>query len=178
MYGENSVELAENKLIVLYILKLVKQPISNTQLTEIILENNFINYFTLQQYINELLDSKFIENTEVSNKKAIKLTSKGDSVLSFFQDRISPSKISTLSEYIKAHIDLIKKELTIHSDYTIGKNDTFIVSMKALEDDSPLMDLKISVPTKKGATYLCSKWQENPSEIYTEIMNLLFNDMD
>ena len=57
---ENSAELAENKLLVLYVIKSLKQPISNTQLTEIILENNFINYFTLQQYISELEYSNFI----------------------------------------------------------------------------------------------------------------------
>ena len=51
---ENSAELAENKLLVLYVIKSLRQAISKTQLTEIILENNFINYFTLQQYISEL----------------------------------------------------------------------------------------------------------------------------
>ena len=50
---ENSAELAENKLLLLYILQVLKRPISNSQLTEIILENNLINYFTLQQYISE-----------------------------------------------------------------------------------------------------------------------------
>ena len=49
---ENSAELAENKLLVLYVIKSLKQPISNTQLTEIILENNFINYFHLQRLLN------------------------------------------------------------------------------------------------------------------------------
>ena len=51
---ENSAELAENKLLVLYVIKSLRQPISKYTITEIILENNFINYFTLQQYISEL----------------------------------------------------------------------------------------------------------------------------
>ena len=96
MYEESSLELAENKLLLLYILKTLKQPISNTQLTEIVLENSFINYFTLQQYIAELDESKFIEYTEVMDKKLLKLTDKGENVLSFFKDRISPSKISLI----------------------------------------------------------------------------------
>ncbi|MEG1314008.1 MAG: DUF4364 family protein, partial [Bacilli bacterium] len=40
---ENSAELAENKLLVLYVMESLKSPITNTQLTEIILENNLIN---------------------------------------------------------------------------------------------------------------------------------------
>ena len=172
MYEESSLELAENKLLLLYILKTLKQPISNTQLTEIVLENSFINYFTLQQYIAELEESKFIEHTEVMDKKLLKLTDKGENVLSFFKDRISPSKISLINEYIKLHIDLIKKELTIKAD------DSFIVDIKALENNYPLMELKLQVPTKKQATYLCNKWQENPSEIYDQIITLLFDDLN
>ena len=89
---ENSAELAENKLLVLYVIKSLKQPISNTQLTEIILENNFINYFTLQQYISELEYSNFVKYIEKNEKKLISITDKGEKVLSFFTDRIAPIK--------------------------------------------------------------------------------------
>ena len=75
---ENSAELAENKLLVLYVIQSLKQPISKTQLTEIILENNFINYFTLQQYISELESSEFVGYVEKNNKKLITITKKGE----------------------------------------------------------------------------------------------------
>lgn len=173
---ENSVELAENKLLVLYVIKSLRQPISKTQLTEIILENNFINYFTLQQYISELETAEFVEYIEKNNKKLITITTKGENVLSIFNDRISPIKRDIIDNYISKTIDNIKKELTIHSDYTIEKNNSFIVNLKALEDETLLIDLKISVPTKKQATSLCNRWKENPSDIYTKIVQVLFSD--
>ncbi len=175
---ENSVELAENKLLVLYVIKALKQPISNTQLTEIILENNFINYFTLQQYISELESSNFVKYIEKNDKKLLTITDNGENVLSFFNDRISPIKRDIIDNYISSAIDHIKKELTIYSDYTIEKNDSFIVNLRAFEDESLLIDLKVSVPSKKQAKSLCSKWKENPSDIYTKIMQSLFADED
>ncbi|WDC83543.1 DUF4364 family protein [Caloramator sp. mosi_1] len=60
-------DLAINKLIILYILNKLNKPTSNSQLTQIILENNLINYFTLQQYISELINTGFI-NTITDNK--------------------------------------------------------------------------------------------------------------
>ena len=168
---ENSAELAENKLLVLYVIKSLRQPISKTQLNEIILENNFINYFTLQQYISELETSEFVCYIEKNNKKLITITQKGENVLSIFNERISPIKRDIIDNYIS-----IKKELTIHSDYTIEKNNSFIVDLKALEDEILLIDLKISVPTKKQASTLCAKWKENPSDIYTKIVQALFNE--
>lgn len=173
---ENSAELAENKLLVLYVIQSLKQPISKTQLTEIILENNFINYFTLQQYISELESSEFVGYVEKNNKKLITITKKGENVLSFFNERISPIKRDIIDNYISKTIDNIKKELTIHSDYTIEKNNSFIVDLKALEDEILLIDLKISVPTKKQASNLCTRWKENPSDIYTKIVQVLFNE--
>ena len=131
---ENSAELAENKLLVLYVIKSLKHPISNTQLTEIILENNFINYFTLQQYITELLSSEFLKYIEKNDKKLLTITTKGEKVLSFFTQRISPIKRDIIDNYISSVIDNIKKELTIYSDYTIENSDSFIVNLKALED--------------------------------------------
>ncbi len=173
---ENSAELAENKLLLLYILQVLKRPISNSQLTEIILENNLINYFTLQQYISELVTSGFTAYEEMNDKKLLTLTKKGETVLSLFRDRISPSKIDTLDNYIKDTLDLIKKELTIQSDYTLTKNDNFLVDLKALEDNITLMELKLSVPSKNQAVSLCKKWKDNPSDLYNKIINLLFTD--
>lgn len=173
---ENTTELAENKLLILYILNSLNEPITNNQLTEIVLENNFMNYFTLQQYISELEISDFFKYEEHNDKKLLTITQKGRNVLSFFTDRISGSKISILQEYIAQKIGSIKKELTIQSDYTPINNDNYLVELKAFEDDSVLIDLKISVPNKKHATNLCSNWKNNYSSIYTEIINLLIID--
>lgn len=173
---ESSTELAENKLIVLYVLKRIKHPLSNTQLTEIILENNFINYFTLQQYISELITSEFIKYEIINDKNLITLTEKGDSVLSFFTERITLIKKEIIDQYISSKLDTIKKELTIYSDYTLGKDDSFIVDLKALEGDSLLMELKLSVPSKKQAVSICNKWKDNPSSYYTHIINSFFNE--
>ena len=173
---ENTTELAENKLLILYILNSLKGPISNNQLTEIVLENNLMNYFTLQQYISELETSEFFKYENHNDKKLLTITEKGENVLSFFKDRISPSKISVLDDYLSKKIATIKKELTIQSDYTPIKDDIFLVELKAFEDDSVLIDLKISVPSKKHAVSLCSNWKNNYSSIYTEIINLLITD--
>ncbi|AOR23995.1 DUF4364 family protein [Clostridium taeniosporum] len=173
---ESSAELAENKLLILYVLKAIKDPISNTQLTEIVLENNFINYFTLQQYLSELESANFVVYKENNEKKLLCLTKKGDTVLTLFKDRISPSKISIIQQYITEKLELIKKELTIHSDYTLDNNDNFLVDLKAIENDGVLMELKLTVPTKKQAILLCNKWKKNPSSIYNNIISMLFSE--
>ncbi|WP_300379327.1 DUF4364 family protein [Clostridium sp.] len=175
---ENSAELAENKLLVLYVIKTLKYPVTNTKLTEIILENNFINYFTLQQYISELISSELLQYDTVNDKNLIYITEKGSSVLSFFSNRITPIKKKIIDDYLLTVEESIKKELTITGIYNLNKDDTYIVDLQALENDNLLLNLKVSVPTKKQASSLTNRWKENPSEIYNNIMNLLFKDED
>ena len=172
---ESSSELAENKLLMLYVLKSIHEPISNTQLTEIILENNFINYFTFQQYLSELEEAKFVEYHKTNDKNLLLLTKQGDNVLSLFKSRLSPAKTAIIVQYIKDKIESIKKELTIHADYTLGDNDSFIVDLKAVENQALLMELKLSVPSKNQAVSICNKWKDNPSEIYNSIINIFIN---
>ena len=106
---ENSAELAENKLLVLYVINNLKYPITNAQLTEIILENNFINYFTLQQYISELITSKFLKYKKVNDKNLIYITNNGVNALTFFTDRITPLKKKIIDDYLLSMEDSIKK---------------------------------------------------------------------
>lgn len=173
---ENTADLAENKLLLLYILKNIKTPLSNSSLTEIVLQNNLMNYFTLQQYISELNEAAFINYVSKSNKKLITLTPKGESVLSFFANRISKSRTELLDKQIIKKVDSIKKELTTQSNYVPIKNHNFLVELKAFEGDDTLMNLQISVPTKKQAINLCKKWQDNSSKIYQDIINIFLED--
>jgi len=173
---ENSAELAENKLLVLYVVKNLKFKLTNTKLTEIILENNFINYFTLQQYISELVASEFLNYDQINDKNLIYITDKGSNVLSFFINRITPLKKKIIDDYLLTMNDTIKNELSIHSDYTISSENNYLVHLKALENDNLLLELKVSVPTKKQASSLCQRWKENPSLIYNNVINLLFTE--
>ncbi|MGL4990742.1 MAG: DUF4364 family protein [Sarcina sp.] len=170
---DNTVELAENKLLLLYIIKSIKYNISNSQLTDIVLEHSFINYFTLQQYIAELEKSNFIKLEEKDNKELVLLTKKGDSVLSLFKDRLSTGKIKSIDDYLTEQLDEIKKELNIFADYTPDNNDSFSVNLKAIEGNCILLELNVNVPTKDQAKELCSKWKNNSSDIYNKIMEAL-----
>lgn len=173
---EDTLELAESKLLILYIFSKIKFPVSNNHITQIILENNFINYFTLQQYLTELVSSNFINYTDESNNRRFKITDKGAKVLSLFGNRISNNKIEILDNYLKNQMDSIKKEVTVTADYTIENKDNFIVNLKATENDSILIDIKLNVGSNKQARSLCEKWKSNSSDLYNRMIQLLIQD--
>ncbi len=170
---DNSLSLAENKLLLLYIIEKIHLPISNIQLTEIVLENNFINYFTLQEYIDELISSNLLAKVKHKDKDRLVISDKGKEVLSLFKNRLSLEDIKKFDSYIGVKMNTIKKEATISADYTIENGNSYVVSLGASENNIPLMEIKVTVASNKQARELCAKWKNNPSDLYTKIIKIL-----
>ncbi len=173
---DDSLNLAENKLLLLHIFEKIKFPISNMQLTQIVLENNFMNYFTLQQYLVELMTSNLLKTTIENGKDRLTISEEGKKVLSLFQNRITNNKLKQLNDYIENQIVSIKKELTVTADYTIENNNSYLVNLVASENNTTLFDLKVSVASNKQARELCFKWKSNSSDLYNKIVKLLIKD--
>lgn len=170
---DNSLNLAENKLLLLHIIDKIDLPISNIQLTEIVLENNLINYFTLQEYIDELISSNLIVKVNQNDKDRLMISNKGKEVLSLFKNRLSAEDINKLDSYIDVKMNLIKRKATISADYTIENSNSYVVSLSACENNIPLMELKVTVASNKQARELCNKWKTNTSDLYTKIIQIL-----
>lgn len=172
---DDTIDLAENKLMLLYIFDSIKFPISNNQITEIVLENNLMNYFILQQYISELVAAGFVEHSVKDGKSRLCITEKGRKVLSLFKSRIGEDKIEGIDAYLTKQSQNIKKEVTVTADYTILNENNYIVDLVAKENDAIMIDVKLNVPSNKQARELCSKWKHDSSELYKKIIELLIS---
>lgn len=175
MFGD-TFDLAENKLLLLHIFSELDFPISNIKLTEIILQNNLMNYFTLQQYINELISSQLLTVKIDEDKERLLLSKNGKMVLDMFNNRISSEKVAMINAYLTKNKSQIKKEISVSSDYTLEGKENFIVDLKVSENSATLMELKFLVATQKQAREICSQWKENSSELYPKIIKMFIQD--
>lgn len=166
-------ELAENKLILLYILNKIKSPLSNSLLTEIVLENNLINYFHLQQYISELIDSGFIIINE--NKQFYSISKQGKNVLDFFNNRISDKKKNIINDYFLKNNYIITNQKISNAEFYKDENNSYIINCVLDENDKHIIELKLYASSKSEAKQICQKWKLNAEEIYKKIHNELNN---
>ncbi len=79
------------KITILAMLEKVDFPLSNTQISNFFLEQNYTDYFTVQQMINELLDSDLIRFQSTHNNTQYYVTAPGKETLKFFEDKITPA---------------------------------------------------------------------------------------
>ena len=69
MFENSSEELASNKLLILYILNKINMDLTNSQITQVVLDTEVINYFSLQQFLSQLMESKFLTTYKDSNRE-------------------------------------------------------------------------------------------------------------
>lgn len=169
----SSKELAENKLILLYIIDRIDMPMSNTHLTSVVLENKFMNYFLLQQFLKELCDSSFLECKLIEEKNYYSITETGKQTLSYFHHLIPNGIKGIIDSGLQDIKRRIKNETLITANYVPESENEYSVHCKISEDSFSLIDLKITVGTKNDALLMCNNWKQYSQEIYSEIIEIL-----
>ena len=167
----NITELAESKLLLLYIFDCFDLPLSNSHIIQVVLENNLMNYFTLQQYLSELVEGGFLNDVKEDKRHILSITARGRDVLNYFSSRIPDKKKIIIDEYIKKHIINIKNEIEIIAQYE-PYNDKFLADLKLTDRGNLLIELKLPVNSNEEARELCKIWKENPRDIYEKVTNL------
>lgn len=175
---DNNRELAENKLILLYIIDKLDIPISNLQMTKLILENKFMNYFLLQQYLDELCEANFLSPEQFEGKTIYKITKNGKQTLNYFTNFIPAGIKTRIDDAIPSTKASIKNELLITADFLPESENEYAVSCKVREDNFSLIDIKIAVGTKNDARTICENWKKYSQEIYAEIIESLTKKRD
>ena len=84
--NEDSETLAENKVLILYILNKLNKPIDNDSLLKLILPIQDMNYFYFQQFLLDLLENKYIIGYTKDDKTMYKITDLGIKTLSLTAD--------------------------------------------------------------------------------------------
>lgn len=166
-------DLTINKLVVLYLLAKAKMPLSLSQITQTILERAYTDYFSLQQYLAEMVEADFVDQEKESHVSWFSITGKGLETLGFFESRIPISIRTELDSFIEHNWRTLRNEMEITAEYVCEKENEYIVHCQANEDDSVLIELKVNVATEKQANELCENWRTNATSLYGEILGLL-----
>lgn len=166
-------ERAENKVLLLYFMNRVRIPISNMQLTRIMLENRFMNYFLLQQGIHEMQSDSLIITETRENIDYYSPSSEGLKMMEMFIDLIPIGIRTRLDQNIDAIRSVMRLETSVVAEYTLENEDEYEVKCRILEDFKPLIDIRLSVGSRDDARSICNNWKTHAKEIYPEVIAVL-----
>lgn len=174
----NNKEMAENKIILLYIIDKINLPISNQQITKLVLENKYMNYFFLQQFLNELCESNFLDVEVADEKTYYTLTPSGKQTLGYFIHLVPFGIKAQIDNSVKSIQKNIKNEIMVTADFTPKSENEFVVSCRVHEDHFSLIDLEVTVGSKADARRICENWKSYSQKIYPEIIESLTKKRD
>ncbi|HHV45926.1 MAG TPA: DUF4364 family protein [Tissierellia bacterium] len=176
MFFENTEDLAQNKLLLLYIIDKSDNSLSNNEITELVLKHNYMNYFMVQQYLSELVTSGFIEYKGHKDRKVYNLLEKGKTALTYFEKRIPDDIRKQILKLFSKDAEKKNKSTHIVGDYYKKSNNEYTVNLKLIENAETLLSLYLSVPSKKQAEKICQVWKDKTEYIYKNLLNILFDD--
>lgn len=177
MISNNSEEIARNKLVLLYIIKHSPNEYTNISLTEFLLEKTYMNYFLIQQYLSELIDSELLELVGDGDDRKYAILPKGEETLEYFQNKIPESIKTELSDDFNLQLDANIVDTQIVAEYyPKEKDDQYTVNLKLVENEDILFSLYLDVGSEKQAKFISDKWKSNPLSIYQNIINIFIED--
>lgn len=179
----SSKETVQNKLIIMYLLDRLKIPVSNNNITRLVLETRLMNYFMFQQCLNELYEGKLAELKKMQTggsegQEGYCLTDAGENTLRYFLNLIPPGLKKQLDSMTSSARRELQGETLITADFVPESENKFTVICKTVERDFPLMELRAAVGTKKDARAVCENWKKYSADIYAEIIEALIKKRD
>lgn len=167
-------DLTEIKLILLYVINNLEEPIQIKNITDVIMQHSLVNYFTLLQYLSDLTLNDYVTKNITEGKETYKLSQKGKQVLSFFEKKLpfSVRKLLLPGTGSASH----KNSSFISADYYPTNKNEFMAECKIVENNSPLFEIKLAVGSMKQAQRICAFFTEKYEEIYDDIIGKLNSD--
>lgn len=164
------------KLIILYILDKVDFPMTNGQLSNILLEKEYTDYFTIQEIISNLVDDEYIDAMTRNNAPMYQITPSGRETLSYFYDKISPAIRDDIDMYLSDHEYSMREEVSTPAEYFEVKTDDYYTRLQILEHGTAIMDISLSAGSKEAAEHICALWKQKSADIYAYIVSSLLSE--
>lgn len=169
----DSETLAENKVLILYILDNVNKPITNDALYSIVTSAVELNYFYFQQFLLDLIDAKFVLCYTKETQDVYKLTDSGKNTLDLTLD-ILPGIIKLkVDTNLKSNIEMFENAQSVVSEYIPKSENEYEVQCKIIEDNEVAFEIKTYAYSREQAQNIVDNWKQNASILYPKLIDLL-----
>ena len=167
--------LAENKVLILYLLEKLNKPITNDGLFKIISAANNINYFYFEQYLSDLINDKLIAVKLTEEAKLYEITNAGKESLSLTKEAL-PGIVKLKADTIfKQELKEFENSIAIAAEYMPNNEKEFTVKCKIIENNNTVFEIKTFAGSHERAKKIVDNWNKNAGELYPQIVNMLLS---
>lgn len=148
-------------------------PLTNTQISNFFLEQEYTDYFRVQQVLNDLVDADLIRAESTHNNTQYSITAAGKETLGFFKDKITDAIERDTMAYFEKNKMELRTVNSIIADYYKTPDQNYAVRCQFKERGISLIDLTLSVKKKEQAEAICNNWKNQNEDVYAYLMDIL-----
>lgn len=170
---ENQKNLAQNKLIILYLLTNADCVLSNMQILKLLYDFEGFNYYYFQHILSDLVEKNYIMSYKQEEEWLYKITPQGVEVLELTENMLPGIIKHKLDMIIRDLLSDVKNELTISAEYIPESNDTFMTKCKISEYHQTLFEVNVLCTSQAQAKKIAENWKKDSNKYYNEIIHIL-----
>ena len=174
--SDNTTTLAENKVLILYILNLIDNDKMQDNLFKIIASINDINYFYFKQILTDLIDSKLVGSYTKEAEQVIKITSKGKEAYILTKDVLPGIMKLKADNIFKKEFSSIEEEASVIAEFIPKNENDYTIKCKIVENNETIFEVKTFAGSRERAKKIVDNWNQNAKSIYPQILNLLLKN--
>lgn len=170
MSAKSGQSLAQNKLLLLYMLKQSSFELSELQIMRIMNDLGFMGYFDLMERLLELESDQHIYSNVTPQATLYGITKEGANIVDVLMDELRLSSRKLIDTYLAEHKDELAKESQLIGEFIkIGDNE-YRVTLKVLEKTLTVFEINIVVYSRAEAQLMIDKWRDNAVSIYKDLI--------
>jgi predicted transcriptional regulator len=165
-------------ILICCLLEQLGKPVSPTQLYDVAVGTNIINYFFYQEAITYLQkNGSLVLKQDEEGRDWFHLTETGAECARQLKDYVAkPYRDKIVSEAKHYFMEQKRKEEVQVSYLPLQKG--YHVQVRYLDLQSDLMDLKLYAPDMKQAKYLGNQIMRNPAAFYGKVLEAVFSNQE
>lgn len=174
--SNNTTTLAENKVLILYILDRIDKEIKQDDLFQIITSINEINYFYFKQLLTDLIDSKLVGTYTKEEEPVVRITSDGKNAFVLTKDVLPGIMKLKADNIFEKEFHTIEQESSITAEFIPKNENSYTIKCKIVEDNETIFEVKTFAGSRDRAKRIVDNWNKNANTIYPKILNILLDD--
>lgn len=148
-------------------------PLTNTQISNFFLEQDYTDYFRVQQVISDLVDADLIRTESTHSNTQYTITAGGKETLEFFKDKISDAIEHDTMAFLEKNKLQLRNDNSILADYYKTPTQDYAVRCQYREHNTNIIDLTLSVKNRAQAEAICNNWKNLNEDVYAYLMDML-----
>ena len=151
--SDNTTALAENKVLILYILNQVPNGLSDDGLYKIISSINNVNYFYYKEVLSDLSDSKLVGmfTKDEEEESVLKITSEGKNALSLTID-VLPGILKLKADNVfKKEFSSIAEETSVIAEFIPRSENDYTIKCRVIEKNETIFEVKTFAGSRERA---------------------------